>query len=78
VTNPYIRGLSKRPASKAISWNMYFVNGYKFHTQAWSNGKKTTNCGIHVRLHYFTVNGLTQQRIAGHGFIPNTILLTLK
>jgi hypothetical protein len=28
---------------------MYFVNGYKFHTQAWSNGKKTTNCGVHVK-----------------------------
>jgi hypothetical protein len=37
------------PASKAISWNMHFVNGYKFHTQEWSNGKKTTNCGVHVK-----------------------------
>jgi hypothetical protein len=28
---------------------MYFVNGYKFHTQDWSHGKKTTNCGVHVK-----------------------------
>ncbi|WJX83465.1 hypothetical protein P8452_66126 [Trifolium repens] len=28
VTNPYIRGLSKRPASKAISWNITKPRGH--------------------------------------------------
>ena len=28
---------------------MYFVNGYKFHTRAWSEGKKTTNSGVRVK-----------------------------
>jgi len=30
-------------------WHTYFVNGYKFHTNAWSNGKKTINCGVYVK-----------------------------
>jgi len=28
------------PNSKARSWNMYFVNGYKFHPNTWTRGKK--------------------------------------
>jgi len=30
-------------------WHTYFVNGYKFHTNAWLNGKKTINCGVYVK-----------------------------
>jgi len=30
-------------------WHTYFVNGYKFHTNAWSKGKKTINSGVHVK-----------------------------
>jgi len=25
------------------------VNGYKFHTNAWSKGEKTINSGVHVK-----------------------------
>jgi hypothetical protein len=28
---------------------MYFVNGYRFHTKSWSNGKNTFNSGVHVK-----------------------------
>ncbi|WJX94647.1 hypothetical protein P8452_76045 [Trifolium repens] len=35
--NPYVKALSWGPCSKATSWHMYFVNGYKFHTQDWSH-----------------------------------------
>jgi hypothetical protein len=49
VTNNDIIALSRYPSSMAISWNIYFVNGYKFHTEAWSEGKKTVNCGVHVK-----------------------------
>lgn len=49
VTNKDIRALSRGPSTMAMSWNMYFVNGYKFHTKAWSIGKKTVNCGVHVK-----------------------------
>ncbi|GAU48783.1 hypothetical protein TSUD_406260 [Trifolium subterraneum] len=47
--NPYVKALSQGPCLEATSWHMYFVNGYKFHTQDWSHGKKTTNCGVHVK-----------------------------
>ena len=30
-------------------WHTYFVNGYKFHTNTWSKGKKTINSGVHVK-----------------------------
>lgn len=49
VTNEDIKSLAWGPASKATSWQLYFVNGYKFHTKAWSDGKKTINCGVHVK-----------------------------
>ncbi|CAL5207039.1 unnamed protein product [Lathyrus oleraceus] len=49
VTNQDIIALSRSPASMAISWNMYFINGYKFHTEGWSKGRKTSNCGVHVK-----------------------------
>jgi len=31
------------------SWPIYFVNGFKFHTEEWSIGKKTKNCGVSVK-----------------------------
>jgi len=37
------------PNSKTTLWNIYFVSGYKFHTKAWSDKKKTTNCGLYVK-----------------------------
>ncbi|XP_058758797.1 uncharacterized protein LOC131632049 [Vicia villosa] len=49
VTNQDIIALSRSPASMAISWNIYFINGYKFHTEEWSKGRKTVNCGVHVK-----------------------------
>ena len=49
TTSPYLKALALGPNPKATSWNIYFVNGYKFHTQEWSRGKKTTNCGVHVK-----------------------------
>jgi len=30
-------------------WRTYFVNGYKFHTQAWTEGKKMINRMVHVK-----------------------------
>ncbi len=44
-----MKALAWGPNSSTTSWNMYFVNGYKFHTKSWSEGKKTTNCGVHVK-----------------------------
>jgi len=30
-------------------WHTYFVNGYKSHTNAWLNEKKTIICGVYVK-----------------------------
>jgi len=30
-------------------WHTYFGNGYKFHTNEWSKGKKTIKCGLCVK-----------------------------
>lgn len=49
VTNKDIIALSRGPSSMAISWNIYFVNGYTFHTKAYNINKKTINSGVHVR-----------------------------
>ncbi|WJX83939.1 hypothetical protein P8452_66562 [Trifolium repens] len=47
--NPYVKALSSGPCSKATSWHMYFVNGYKFHTQDWSHAITTKPRG-HVEI----------------------------
>ena len=49
MTDTAIISLARGPNSCAKSWNKYFVNGYKFHTKAWSDGKKTVNCGVYVK-----------------------------
>ena len=39
VIDPNMKALAWGPNSSTTSWNMYFVNGYKFHTKSWSEGK---------------------------------------
>jgi len=48
VRNQHLKDLSYGRMSYVKEWHTYFVNGYKFHTQAWSEGKKTINSGVHV------------------------------
>jgi hypothetical protein len=48
VTDPNLISLAWGPESKAITWHKYFINGYKFHTEAWAQGKKTINSGVYV------------------------------
>jgi len=40
--------LARGPLRVAKSWPIYFVNGYKFHTAAWGDGKTTYNSGVCV------------------------------
>jgi len=47
--DPNLKVLAWVPNSKATSWNMYFVNGYKFHTNTLTHGKKTTNSDLYVK-----------------------------
>lgn len=34
------------PNRRFKQWHTYFVNGYKFHTKSWTEGKETINCGV--------------------------------
>ncbi|XP_029126265.1 uncharacterized protein LOC109793794 isoform X1 [Cajanus cajan] len=49
VRNQHLRDLSYGPLTCVKEWHTFFVNGYKFHTHAWSEGKKTINCGVYVK-----------------------------
>ena len=49
MTNVHLKELSYGPFTCANEWHTYFVNGYKFHTHAWSKGKKTINSGVYVK-----------------------------
>jgi hypothetical protein len=41
--------LSVGPKSNVKQFHTYFFNGYKFHTQSWTEGKETKNCGVCVK-----------------------------
>ena len=49
MRNQHLKDLLYCPMSHVKEWRTYFVNGYKFHTQAWTEGKKTINSGVHVK-----------------------------
>ncbi|WVZ25292.1 hypothetical protein V8G54_003836 [Vigna mungo] len=49
VKNQHLRDLSLAPLRCVKEWHTYFVNEYKFHTHAWSQGKRTINSGVHVK-----------------------------
>ena len=36
----HLRNLSEGHVQSANEWHTYFVNGYKFHTETWTEGKK--------------------------------------
>jgi hypothetical protein len=45
-TVQHLMNLSLGPRSRVKQWHTYFVNGYKFHTKSWTEGKKTNNSGV--------------------------------
>jgi len=49
VTNQHLRDLSLGPLTEVKQWHTLYVNGYKFHTDAWSQGKKIINSGVYVK-----------------------------
>jgi hypothetical protein len=48
-TVQHLRNLSVGPKSNVKQFHTYFVNGYKFHTQSWTEGKETKNSGVCVK-----------------------------
>ena len=49
VRNQHLKDLLYGPMSYVKEWDTYIVNGYKFHIQAWIEGKKMINSGFHVK-----------------------------
>ncbi|CAK8567794.1 unnamed protein product [Lathyrus sativus] len=45
----HLRNLSEDLIQSANKWHTYFVNGYKFHTETWTEGKKTINSSVFVK-----------------------------
>ncbi|KAK6793647.1 hypothetical protein RDI58_007100 [Solanum bulbocastanum] len=46
--NPFMKILAMGPLRRAKSWPIYVVNGYKFHTSSWGEGRSTYNSGVCV------------------------------
>ena len=44
--NQHLRNLSRGPRRCVKEWHTYFVNGYKFHTNEWTQGRETINSGV--------------------------------
>lgn len=44
-----MRNLADGPFLEVTEWHTYLVNGYKFDTQYWSEGKRTINSGVYVK-----------------------------
>lgn len=44
--NIHLRHLSMGPSRSFKEWHTYYVNGYKFHTESWTEGKETINSGV--------------------------------
>jgi len=42
----YLYQLALGPLRLVNTWPIYVVNGYKFHIEAWNEGKTTYNCGV--------------------------------
>ncbi|XP_004506268.1 uncharacterized protein [Cicer arietinum] len=49
VTDPNLLSLAWGPDSMVKTWHKYYINGYKFHTKTWSQGKKTISSGVYVK-----------------------------
>ncbi|KAI0516679.1 hypothetical protein KFK09_009356 [Dendrobium nobile] len=44
-----LQALAWGPMRKVKTWPIYIVNGFRFHTKSWSEGRKTENYGVCVR-----------------------------
>ena len=75
VNNQYFHDLAWGPKRKVLTWQTYFVNRYKFHTDEWSCYKKTINSGVCVKgsqqatdqLYYYgIIKEIIQLEYTGH------------
>ena len=49
IDNPLVRDLAKGPLRRVTEYPVYFVNGYKFHTESYGSSKATYNSGVCIR-----------------------------
>ena len=49
VNVQFLHDISWRPDHRVRIMSMYFISGYKFHTEEWFTGKKTNNSGVCVK-----------------------------
>jgi len=49
INDQQIRDMSWGPLRMVRTWPMYIINGYKFHTDSWSQGKSMRNSGVCTR-----------------------------
>ncbi|XP_059299092.1 uncharacterized protein LOC132051859 isoform X1 [Lycium ferocissimum] len=49
VHGQFLRDIAWGPDAKVRKLSKYFLNGYRFHTEEWSKGKKTNNSGVWVK-----------------------------
>ncbi|CAH9127397.1 unnamed protein product [Cuscuta epithymum] len=49
VHNQFLHDLAMGPLVEVQTWNGYVVNGYKFQTKGYCEGKSTFNCGVSVK-----------------------------
>ncbi|KAL7612956.1 hypothetical protein Lser_V15G05225 [Lactuca serriola] len=57
IKNKYIHDLSRRPLRTVKLYNVYFVNGYKFHTESYGANKVTMNSGVCISSDSCDYNG---------------------
>ena len=49
MRDQFLQDIAWGPKRSVQTWPIYFVNGYKFHIEAWSHHKSTINCGVCIK-----------------------------
>ena len=49
IENNFISDVVKGPLHTVKSYPVYFINGFKYHTQSHGNNKATTNSGVCIK-----------------------------
>ncbi|CAH9124267.1 unnamed protein product, partial [Cuscuta epithymum] len=61
IGNTYLHDLSRRPLAIVKSYPVYFINGYKFHTESYGLNKSTMNYGVCITGAYGDYYGKLQE-----------------
>jgi hypothetical protein len=56
-----ILDLARGPLPEVRTYPMYFVNGYRFHTEHHASKRATYNCGVCITAEYGDYNGILEE-----------------